>query len=487
MTGPTRIATAAKALISVSPVLGACALFAAGVAVALANPLLILGIVVAAGVTWLSFRQPVWVLWAAVLALMVIPTYIRFPVVPGLPPLTVSLALLVVLVAVLLLKALLGERNLPCGPMGHRLIAAFMLFGAVLLLSLTDPRTATDSVDFWIKLVVVPWLLGYAMLRLARDPAGLDRLFKIVTAGALVAVAYAIGELLSGTNILQDMFLHGEDRLQFAKGEDFLRVGIPHQAYSLVTNPIEFGALMSMVLFYPLLRASYARARLAQIAWGAAALAIVIGVLLSFSRGPLVTAAVTTVALSWIVKPARKLVLVSALTAVLSLVAAWPFIGDKVQNRLTNVENVTLRFTLFTIAWKMALDHPLLGVGIGNFPEYQTETIREHRINTIAEPHADRVHTSENLYLQLAAETGFLGLTAFLLLLAAYFALTVRVYRNALPGDVRILTLASVMAVVAYLLNGFTVASLQHYVITLVAGFAFVAPMLLEKPLPATT
>jgi len=234
-------------------------LFAVGLAVTLANSFVVLGVMGAVGVTALSFRRPIWVLWGSIFTLIVFPTYIRIPIVPGLPPITVSLALLGVLFGVLLLKAVLSHGGSPCGPRGRRFRVAFVVFGTVLLLSLVDPRTVTNSVDFWIKVIVVPWLLGYAMLRLVHDAADLDRLFKIAIAGSLIAVAYAIGEFMSGTNILHEIFLRqGEERDWYWQGEDFERVGSLHRTYALFTNPIEFGALMSMVYPYPLLRASYA-------------------------------------------------------------------------------------------------------------------------------------------------------------------------------------------------------------------------------------
>jgi len=254
-----------------------------------------------------------------------------------------------------------------------------------------------------------------------------------------------------------------------------------HRVYSLFTNPIEFGALMSMIYPYALLRASFSPTRAGQIGWAGVTLALLGGAMLSFSRGPILAIVVTALALACLVRPARKFVAAGVLVAVLGLAVIWPFIGHLVEERVRDIDNVTLRLKLFTIAWHMALDHPVIGVGFANFPYYQDETIRSNRINTLVEPNAERIHTSENMYLQLAAETGILGFAAFGVLLIAYSALVVWLYRRAASIRLRTFVLASATAVVAYLLNGLTVVSYQQYVMTLVAGFALAVPLLVER------
>jgi len=70
----------------------------------------------------------------------------------------------------------------------------------------------------------------------------------------------------------------------------------------------------------------------------------------------------------------------------------------------------------------MFLDHPILGVGIGNYPDaYPKYAIT---IFTLPLGHA------HNYYINIAAETGFIGLVVYLLFLLAIFVAAVRAYRG---------------------------------------------------------
>jgi O-antigen ligase len=61
--------------------------------------------------------------------------------------------------------------------------------------------------------------------------------------------------------------------------------------------------------------------------------------------------------------------------------------------------------------------HPFFGIGFGNF----TRVYESHREGMAAPERAAHVHTTDNMYLMFAAETGILGLLAALALLARLF------------------------------------------------------------------
>src|SRR6266581_6911354 len=62
---------------------------------------------------------------------------------------------------------------------------------------------------------------------------------------------------------------------------------------------------------------------------------------------------------------------------------------------------------------RMFLSHPLLGVGIGNYPDAYSRYFITIFINSLGHAH--------NYYINIAAETGAVGLTAYLLFLMAMF------------------------------------------------------------------
>ena len=61
----------------------------------------------------------------------------------------------------------------------------------------------------------------------------------------------------------------------------------------------------------------------------------------------------------------------------------------------------------------MFLTHPLTGVGIGNYPDAYPRYYLTIFVNSLGHAH--------NYYINIAAETGAIGLTAFLLFLMAIF------------------------------------------------------------------
>ena len=76
------------------------------------------------------------------------------------------------------------------------------------------------------------------------------------------------------------------------------------------------------------------------------------------------------------------------------------------------------RKRLMTTAWDMFADHPLLGVGAGNYSEHFDEY--SGRLGTTLRSYENfgRQRYPHNLYLQVLAETGLAGLTAFVAIIA---------------------------------------------------------------------
>jgi O-antigen ligase len=68
----------------------------------------------------------------------------------------------------------------------------------------------------------------------------------------------------------------------------------------------------------------------------------------------------------------------------------------------------------------MFLDHPFTGVGIGNYPDAYPQYYITIFTNSLGHAH--------NYYINIAAETGFLGLIAFLLFVLALFVAGGRAY-----------------------------------------------------------
>jgi O-antigen ligase len=147
----------------------------------------------------------------------------------------------------------------------------------------------------------------------------------------------------------------------------------------------------------------------------ALALAVVaIAFVATESRGGLVALAVTLF-VAFVLFPAlRGRILVCALLAVAGL-AAWLSSRPDALHRLTHLGGGAGRSDEWTVAWRIFSGHPLTGVGLGNFQLYEPRYVLEPGSLTSVKLIAETPLATHNTYLQLLAETGAVGLLAFLL------------------------------------------------------------------------
>lgn len=108
------------------------------------------------------------------------------------------------------------------------------------------------------------------------------------------------------------------------------------------------------------------------------------------------------------------------------------------------------------VAWRIFLDHPLLGVGAGNYTLHFDEYAEE--VGSVSREYEDlgQLHYPHNLYLEIAAETGILGLFAFVAALAAGLStLRTAATRFRLAGDIGSASVcrAFEIAIVGYLVS----------------------------------
>lgn len=200
----------------------------------------------------------------------------------------------------------------------------------------------------------------------------------------------------------------------FLTGEYTYRASLPHGdpndlAFILATTlPLTLWLLGSRPLVRPLVIAMI----------GVISLAIV----LTYSRGALLGLSVAAV---WLIATERRRIPLLVAGAIASALAAIVFVQASPEStfRLEQglfakqkvaAENVDTRLTAWTTAIELTADHPLLGIGPGNFRTYFPEAAG---IPAGVET-AGVVH---NAYLDVAVELGVVGLALFLLYLVLVF------------------------------------------------------------------
>jgi O-antigen ligase len=187
-----------------------------------------------------------------------------------------------------------------------------------------------------------------------------------------------IGSLLAGIatqNIVQLATLPSE--LQKLDPRDGLRV-------RGLLQPIQTGAFCAAAIAWHLASALLARGRTQILSWTGLVLAAV-GLLITGSRGPWLSAAASvplaTIWLAFRYRAARLPAVLLIAGALLTSVAAWPLIGDKIEGRIQSAveqwhaavdegdysTDVGLRVMLAKWSWRFLEERPLTGHGAGSF------------------------------------------------------------------------------------------------------------------------
>jgi putative inorganic carbon (HCO3(-)) transporter len=199
----------------------------------------------------------------------------------------------------------------------------------------------------------------------------------------------------------------------------FLIAGSEPRAAGPITDPNDFGYLQACVL--PLAGYLLASDRRRRLLWGLCFVLMAAAVLASLSRGALVGLAGLLI---WAVVTRRVPlggVLLGAATALavagLAFVVWSPVINDRLESHgKIAQQNVTSREAFWSAAVRMWEDRPVTGVGVDRFGIEASTYVRNSQI-VLDRPAA------HNAYLEILAETGGLGLLAFLGFLASTWML----------------------------------------------------------------
>jgi O-antigen ligase len=193
--------------------------------------------------------------------------------------------------------------------------------------------------------------------------------------------------------------------------------------------------------------------------------------LLTQSRGGLVAFGVALVAAIALAGRFRPHLIVVALLLVATAVGYYGLIAaTEVRQRVTDfsAEGSAGRTDHVSISLEMIRDHPLGGVGIGNYPEVETRYVAQDIDVLIPEYVLERKLEAHNTYLQTASELGIPGLVLYLALAVLTIAVGLgAVRRFESRGDFTS----------AYLARGMIVAA-----VGLFASYVFFSG-LVEKPL----
>jgi putative inorganic carbon (hco3(-)) transporter len=361
------------------------------------------------------------------------------------------------------------------------LVAAYGLVGFTSLLYAPNQQAVIDSLSNFVK----DGLIALVVVALLKKPSQ----FRSVIY-TLLLVGISIGTISVHQYVTRNF---ASNYGGFAVAEYMQIIGETND-YRLsgpVGDPNFFAQVMVVLALLGVERLLHEKRLFWKImaAWAAAASTLT--VVFTFSRGATIALALALIIFFWIykLKPAQFIVILTLGIAmllfapstyyqrVLSIADILPSNGEinlykdrAIQGRAS--ENLT--------AWVMLMDRPLTGVGLNNFSYlYQdyTKTLGLAPSATNRSPH--------NLYLEVAAETGVIGLTVFLIMVVlAMRSILYARKRFIAAGMEEYANLATGFAIAfaGYLLAALFVHAAYPRYFYLLIGIAFALPNLFPDP-----
>ena len=301
-----------------------------------------------------------------------------------------------------------------------QILVGSLLGVIVLLAAVTLPWALSPVLAAW---TLFRWFLAIALyftLILLNPP--IERFVQVFLCSLAIQVAIGLGQVI----ISHPLGIPGELALDmtnpraaviYATGRGWLR------AYGMTFHPNVFGGFLmaGLVLGFPLLNRTVWR-----ILW----LWLAVGLLLTFSRSAwlatLICLPIAAGILAWRISALRRsiFIMVSGLcvfSLVMGIIFSKPIIARIfVSTSYSELASIDGRRELIQVAMTTIRDHPLTGIGAGNFPLAQLDQ------NT-KEP----AHYVHNVILLLAAEEGLVGGFVWLALwLVPLFFLPLRNFHN---------------------------------------------------------
>ncbi|MBI1724207.1 MAG: O-antigen ligase family protein [Candidatus Tectomicrobia bacterium] len=306
--------------------------------------------------------------------------------------------------------------------------------------------------SLWDSRKLAQILLFYFALNAVQDEWEADRLVKALFAAAALASAWTLGWALPGPLDLAHR-MSGFFSIYMTLGGYLVAVGAVALAYLFVAG-------------------GDGRRR-----WIYLAAALMGGALVgTFSRNAWIGLAVSVLIIG-LAERSRKVLAAAAAAAAV----AWIIFPQPVRDRffsLADPKDATRveRFLMWRSGLRIALDHPLLGVGPGQikkeFPAY-------------ADPRAGKRRTGHlhNNFLHLAAERGFPALAAWLWAWAGYFWLMARRLKElgSVPFGPRFRAVGGLAAAAGFFAAGLFEYNFGDSEVLMIALFAMALPFMAEE------
>lgn len=361
------------------------------------------------------------------------------------------------------------------------LVAAYGLVGFTSLLYAPDQNAVVNSLSNFVK----DALIALVVVALLKKP----HQFRHVIYTLLI-----IGIFLGAISVHQYMTGNFADNYGGFAAAEYMNIVEDTDSYRLsgpVGDPNFFAQMMVVLALLGVERLMHEKRLFWKLVAGLAAALSTLTIVFTFSRGATVALVLALVAFFWIykLKPVQ-LVAVLILGVVLMLFAP-PTYFDRVLSLRdilpTNGGQINVhedraiqgRASENLTAWVMLMDRPLLGVGLNNFSYLYQDYSKSLGLAPSA-----RSRAPHNLYLEVASETGVVGLVVFLTMVGlALRSLLIARRRFLMAGmeDYANMVTGFTIGFIGYMFAAMFVHAAYPRYFYLLIGIAFALPNVIEE------
>ncbi len=308
-----------------------------------------------------------------------------------------------------------------------------LAFLAVLLASSMSARDASLALQWIVTFVLEGLALYFVIINSVRSTQTLQRVIVVLLCCAALLGALSLYQVVTG-DYSNEFGGLARRQMVFRDGRTMLTV----RAQGQVGQMNRFAQTLLVLAPLAFLHAAKGRSGRSRF-FGALALALIgCGVLLTYSRSGFLALAGVIVAMPFMRMIKLRWILVPVCAGALAVVILAPRYIDRL-NSLRGVaalfddggreveadDAIRGRMTEMLSALNVAADHPILGVGPGQYaPFYSVQYQLDPDVAFRFLPRQRRAHS---LYFEIAAETGVIGLGIFLLIIMTVMT---RLYRR---------------------------------------------------------
>jgi O-antigen ligase len=241
-----------------------------------------------------------------------------------------------------------------------------------------------------------------------------------------VAVGIVAGAFLAATYGLIAAPNAAEAAVSVTAAGDLNRISGTVGDPNMLASVLVVGIVMALTLCLDRTRSAPLR-----IACIGVALLSMSAVFATASRGGIVALGAALFAAVILGGPLRPRLALAAVTVVVFSVGYFAIFASQAQvNRLSISDGGAGRTDIWKVGWRMVEANPLHGVGAGNFPVSSIHYLLEPGAIQQDEFIVDRPAVAHNMYLEVLAELGIVGLTLFLSFILISLAAGIRAARK---------------------------------------------------------